>query len=468
MATSTPPAQAFTADINTPLSPVPVHQRLLSRKPYIPPEILSSIFTLCLPSDWKDCRVDARAIPVLLSQVSVYWRYVAVSTPRLWSSMRIWLEKDISDRTMNMFETWLARTHGTLLSIKVVASSSVEEQTVTHPILELILSCCHRWQHFAFVLPIWLTRSLSAVKDKLPCLESLSPHCHSSWPEHPPFQNTFQNAPRLTSLDLGPYPTFPDLTVPWTQLTKLKTDMDLDDIIEILHHSPNLVHFCASFYSEDPGATQPLVQLPHVATLVIDTNEDPTNLFDCLVVPHLHKLNIVLYDFEAEDDDKVRWGWPESLVSLIFRSSCSIQSFTFRPRGIDFDADDLTRCLQAMPTLRDLSLQLRDHWGNLIEDILCRLIHRSAKSCIIPKLMYLNLDLWYALFEYKTLIDMIESRWRIADHDGDGTLDVTRLQVVILRGVHSERDLDMLARLHELKDEGLKIELWDGDNPVTF
>ena len=465
MATSTPPAQTFTADINIPPSPVPVH---LSRKPHIPPEILSSIFTLCLPDDWEDCGVRARAIPVLLSQVSVYWRSVAVSTPLLWSSMHIRLEKDISDRAM--FETWLARTHGTLLSIKVVASSSVdEEQTVTHPMLELILSCCHRWQHFAFDLPISLARSLSAVKDKLPCLESLSAQCRSSWPEQlNPFQNTFQNAPRLTSLDLGPYPTFPDLAVPWTQLTKLKTDMDLDDMMEILHHSPNLVHFCASFYSEDPGATQPLVQLPHVATLVIDTNEDPANLFDCLVVPHLHNLNIFLYGFEPEDDGREWWGWPEPLISLIFRSSCSIQSFTFGTRAIDFVADDLTRCLQAMPTLRDLTLQLRDHWSNVIENILYHLIRRSAKSCIIPKLMYLDLSLLVPR-QYKTLIDMIESRWRIVDHGGDGTLDVARLQVVILRGVHFERDLDMLARLRELKDEGMKIELWDfWDNPVTF
>jgi hypothetical protein len=240
-------------------------------------------------------------------------------------------------------------------------------------------------------------------------------------------------------------------------------------MIVILHCSPNLVHLCVSPNSQDPGATRPLVQLPHVATLVIDTHEDPANLFDCLVVPHLHKLNILLYDFEAEDDDTERWGWPEPLVSLIFRSSCSIQSFTFSTQGVDFDADDLTRCLQAMPTLRDLRLHLRGHWVNLIEDILCRLIHRSAKSCIIPKLMYLDLNLWFALSKYKTLIDMIESRWRMVDHDGDGTLDVARLEVVILRGVQSERDLDMLARLHELKDEGMKIDFWGlWDKPVTF
>src|ERR1700729_2341285 len=273
MVTSTPSAQGFTGDINIPPSPVPhlllhanippseyesalfrsaildsqsslsqleswltavlrefrqkrkalrrysqVHQRLLSRKPHIFPEILSSIFTLCLPSNWENCHVDARAIPVTLSHVSVYWRHVAVSTPRLWSSMHVWLKKDASDRTMNMFETWLSRTRGTLLSIKVGAYfTSVEtEQTVTHPILELIISCCHRWRHFTFILPISLAGSLSAVKDNLPCLESLSLHYNLLRSTAPyAFRDAFQNAPQLTDLAVQSHMTFSKLAVPW-------------------------------------------------------------------------------------------------------------------------------------------------------------------------------------------------------------------------------------------------------------
>ena len=528
MATSTPPTQAFTADINIPPSPVPhlllhgnvppseyestlirsaildsqsslsqlesrltavlrefrrkrkalrrysqVHQRVLSRKPHIPPEILSSIFTLCLPSDWKNCHVYARAIPVLLSQVSVYWRHVALSTPRLWSSMDIWLETDVSDRTVNMFETWLARTHGTLLSIKV---SSVDEQTVTHPILELILSCSHRWQHFAFSLPISLTRSLSTVKGKLPCLESLSPHYYYSRPEQ---LNSFQNAPRLTDLNLGPHRTFSNLTVPWTQLTKLQADMDLDDVIEILYHSPNLVHLCVSPSDQKPGTTRSLVQLPHLATLVIDTEEGPTGLFNCLVVPHLRNLDVWLHSFEDADRSSTTWwDWLGPLLSLIFTSSCSIQSFTFRTLAVRVDEDDLTRCLQAMPALRDLTLQLDDDSADddFAGNFLHGLIHRSAEPRIIPKLMYLDLRLCLVPSEHKTLIFMIESRWRMVDHGGDRvsdkhTLDVARLQVVILRGIYicPKRHSEMLVRLRKLKDEGMRIELWDSwSEPVTF
>jgi hypothetical protein len=454
-----------------------VHQRLLSRKSHIPPEILSKIFTLCLPSDWTDRRVDARAMPVLLSQVSVYWRHVAVTTPRLWSSMYVWLGTDVSDRTMNMFETWLSRTHGTLLSIKVQGfpPSVEDEQTVTHPIMELILSCCHRWQHFTFDLPISLARSLSAVKDKLPCLESLSPLYHLSQFKELitfPFRNAFQNAPRLTDLDLRSYTTFSKLAVPWTQLTTFRASMELNDVIEILHHSPNLVNFSFTFQYQKPGTTPPLVHLPYLATLVINTNMNPANLFDCLIAPRLRNLDVSLvYCDDNYDGDTVWWDWLEPLLSLIFRSSCSIQSFTFLTRAIDFDADDLIRCLQAMPALQDLTLH-SDNYGDHLEDILCCLIHRSAEPCVIPKLMYLDLEVaWYVSFRYKSLIDMIQSRWRIVDLGGNGVSDkpmvnVACLKVVILRVINSKQDSNLIARLRELKDEGLRIDLRDRRNKL--
>jgi hypothetical protein len=536
MATSNPQAQVFTGDINIPPSPVPhlflhpntppseyesalirsaildsesslsqlesrltavlrefrqkrkalrrysqVHQRLLSRKSHIPPEILSSIFTLCLPSNWKDCHVEAQAIPVLLSHVSVYWRHVAISTPRLWSSMYILLRSDLSDCTINMFETWLSRTSGTLLSVEIVSYfSSVEaEQPVTHPILEMILSCCHRWQRFIFKLPISLSRSLFAVKDKLPCLESLSPHYYPQSNQLSPFWNTFQSAPRLTDLTLsGPYTIFSKLAVPWTQLTKFQTGMDWDDVIKLLHHLPNLVEF-VFFCCKTPSTTRPLVQLPHLATLIIDADDDPANLFDCLVIPCLRNVDISLYYYDGQDDDHtVRWDWPEPFLSLIFRSACSIQSFTLNTRAIDFDVDDLTRCLHAMPALRDLRLQLILYYHydihNFFQDILCRLIHRSAEPCIVPKLTYLDFYFHSRDVPVDNLIDMVQSRWRTVDNNGDGvsdkpTLDVARLQVVILRNISPRRNSDLRTRLRELKDEGMRIELWDHQNErVTF
>ena len=104
--------------------------------------------------------------------------------------------------------------------------------------------------------------------------------------------------------------------------------MDLDDVMQILHHLPNLVYF--AFDSNYLSTTQPLVQHPHLATPIINTYVDPANLFDCLVVPHLHHLDVSLIYLDFEDHDPVWWGWLEPLLSLIFWSSCSIQSFMFK------------------------------------------------------------------------------------------------------------------------------------------
>ena len=353
--------------------------------------------------------------------------------------MDVWLKKDASDCTMNMFETWLSRTCSTLLSIKVVASStSAGAETVTHPILELIISCCHRWRHFTFILPISLASSLSAVKDNLPCLESLSLHYNLLQSTAP---YAFQNAPQLTALAVQSYMTFSKLAVPWIQLTmfQISVELGLDDVIEILHRSPNLVNFAFTLGYRKPATTRPLVQLPHLALLVVTTHVNPANLFDCLVVPHLRNLDVSLVYCEAEEHGgTLWWDWLEPLLSLIFWSSCSIHSFTFKAHAIQINTDDFTRCLQAMPTLRDLVLQLdNDGYDESIENILCCLIHHSAEPCIVPKLVYLDL---LVPFRYKTLIEMIQSQWRMAYHDGDGvsdkpTFDVACLQVVILRGI---------------------------------
>jgi hypothetical protein len=69
----------------------------------------------------------------------------------------------------------------------------------------------------------------------------------------------------------------------------------MDDAIEVLRHSPNLVDFAFWFPYQKLGTTQPLVQLPRLSTLVIDADMDPANLFDCLIVPRLRNLNVSIF-----------------------------------------------------------------------------------------------------------------------------------------------------------------------------
>ena len=75
------------------------------------------------------------------------------------------------------------------------------------------------------------------------------------------------------------------------------------------------------------------------------------------------------------------------------------------------------------------------------------------------------------IIQYKSLIDMIQSRWRIVDLGGNGVSDkpmvnVACLKVVILRVINSKQDSNLIARLRELKDEGLRIDLRDRRNKL--
>ncbi|TFK46121.1 hypothetical protein OE88DRAFT_1602016, partial [Heliocybe sulcata] len=49
----------------------------------LPPELLSQIFTHCLPSD-TFLLPSRLAAPILLTQISRLWRTTAFSTPLLW------------------------------------------------------------------------------------------------------------------------------------------------------------------------------------------------------------------------------------------------------------------------------------------------------------------------------------------------------------------------------------------------
>ncbi|KAF9484317.1 hypothetical protein BDN70DRAFT_872825 [Pholiota conissans] len=56
----------------------------------LPAEILSEIFSLCLPNsrlDYNEVQPDPRSAPILLCHVSSSWRSIALSTPRLWSHL---------------------------------------------------------------------------------------------------------------------------------------------------------------------------------------------------------------------------------------------------------------------------------------------------------------------------------------------------------------------------------------------
>ncbi|KAJ7154235.1 hypothetical protein C8R46DRAFT_447403 [Mycena filopes] len=104
-----------------------VSRRILA----LPPEILAEIFLQCLPKwSWA---------PRTLSCVCRQFRDVALSTPRLWTSMCVDLEdEDEEGAYVDFCRTWLSRTGSLPISLDLVDDMDVAPDP-DHPLLPVIV-----------------------------------------------------------------------------------------------------------------------------------------------------------------------------------------------------------------------------------------------------------------------------------------------------------------------------------------
>ncbi|KAJ3852399.1 hypothetical protein EV368DRAFT_82559 [Lentinula lateritia] len=99
---------------------IEAHQALMSPIRQIPSETLADIFVWCLPADRNATR-SLKEAPLLLTTICRNWRQVALDTPRLWTSLHIFLPPHMSDiavlkRAIGV-KTWLQRSGSLPLSI---------------------------------------------------------------------------------------------------------------------------------------------------------------------------------------------------------------------------------------------------------------------------------------------------------------------------------------------------------------
>ncbi|KAJ4472830.1 hypothetical protein C8J55DRAFT_141660 [Lentinula edodes] len=99
---------------------IEAHQALMSSIRQIPSETLADIFVWCLPADRNAVR-SLKEAPLLLTTICRNWRQVALDTPRLWTSLHIFLPPHMSDIAVSKraigVKTWLQRSGSLPLSI---------------------------------------------------------------------------------------------------------------------------------------------------------------------------------------------------------------------------------------------------------------------------------------------------------------------------------------------------------------
>ncbi|KAH6911004.1 hypothetical protein BKA70DRAFT_50749 [Coprinopsis sp. MPI-PUGE-AT-0042] len=112
------------------------HRALISPIRHMPPDILRSIFSYCVPSATPEKVVQASEAPLLLGQICSHWRDLAIKTPILWATIflkipeppytqsRTHLPSGSYDRWRRKLEslvsattTWISRAEGCPLSI---------------------------------------------------------------------------------------------------------------------------------------------------------------------------------------------------------------------------------------------------------------------------------------------------------------------------------------------------------------
>ncbi|KAJ7845416.1 hypothetical protein B0H14DRAFT_2203316, partial [Mycena olivaceomarginata] len=97
------------------------HEALISPIRQLPVDIIREIFIACIPTDQNPV-MSVKMAPLLLSRICSGWRTIALSTPRLWSSIHVpephaKLPQYVRDGCLQLMKTWLTRSGGLPLSI---------------------------------------------------------------------------------------------------------------------------------------------------------------------------------------------------------------------------------------------------------------------------------------------------------------------------------------------------------------
>ncbi|KAJ7597760.1 hypothetical protein C8J56DRAFT_920886 [Mycena floridula] len=145
----------------------------------LPPEMLQEIFMHCLPGS-STTSVTSREAPLLLGRVCKTWREISISTPTLWSDIKISLPKDSCQReaeqTRDIVEQWIGRSGSTPLSISLASSAqiSTSSQHAIELILDLLVQSSARWRILDIRLPSTSLVALESVcRNQVPLLERL-------------------------------------------------------------------------------------------------------------------------------------------------------------------------------------------------------------------------------------------------------------------------------------------------------
>lgn len=420
--------------------------RDLSR--HTPGEILSEIFLHCTTNNTIDTLL-------LLTQTCSRWRTIAISTPRLWSRLRININQRSAESQSALVSTWLARSGSCLLMIFLFWEEDESPSFFNHPVLEVLARRSHYWQEMLFYMPLPAFQSLASIEGNLPMLTKLSIgadafeadqrdiHGRNQW-------GMFKFAPKLRSFEAVNIPPLA-FQIPWSQLYTIPIIVVAPDkCLQILRESRNLRQ--ANFiYDKEAGALDitplqhdHLLELniltrPHSERVVLDS------LLQNLILPRLQLLEI----------RNLR-----SLEGRTFRLFLSrIGSLkTLLLQGVELSDEEMITALRTLPSLK--TLVLIEKPPSVRKTVTNHLLNKMTlntgldENSLVPQLERIHFEIDEQVGE--SFLGMVQSRRRARD----GIVHLRRVTVMAYgRFLPSVTD-----GLDELRGEGLVVEVLPGPN----
>ncbi|KAJ7609117.1 hypothetical protein FB45DRAFT_1067140 [Roridomyces roridus] len=293
---------------------------ILSPLRRMPPEVLVQIFLRTLPpfDDSNGDASDARGSPWTLAQVSGRWREIALSTPSLWSTLRVFAHDPDSEHS-DMLQAQLRRSGMRNLDIQFFGYEN-DNTTEQVKLFDLLSEHSARWETLYIQLSSALVPRLAQLRGRLPSLQRLWLQWDSEQSQLGVDSITcFRTAPSLFDAGVANKAHFIPVLVPAHQLTTYRLHGPWKMHLHVLKLAPNIVsaRIITAFDGEEPWPEPgpQTIDLVHLQRLYVSDQR----ILDYLRAPHLAELAVRL---SVTDGESILVN---SLDALFVRSACAPQ-----------------------------------------------------------------------------------------------------------------------------------------------
>ncbi|KAJ7615847.1 hypothetical protein FB45DRAFT_234518 [Roridomyces roridus] len=464
---------------------IDAHLALVSPFRRLPEDLVREIFVACLPSK-ENATLRASDAPMLLCHITRYWRNLALSTPRLWTSLHIFCPPAMVDSTMvqrinDTADAWLSRSGSLPLSLSLVQGPSFfpptdnllvdSHRSACTMLLQTLVKFAARWGSVRLRIAdaFDLTPLTQVVPEDVQMLRSAA---IDYWDN---LDMPFLAAHGLTTLSLRVSELPAIASIHWESLLHLTLSMSNDghdetsgshDVLPVLRQCSRLETLNVDFdyfsmhAHQSPPAQQPPCDLPHLRRLSVLGSG--WNLLRNIHTPELRYLSCVLDRVSHLDTT------PNPLLRLL-SSSTHLECLCLDM--IAFTGAALMDLLRAIPTLRDLTLRgepLTSHDQQLappqrdstVVPMLTPIAtHPEATSTICPRLERLKLLNYQALSDEDLLAFVLARTVDNSNLDSDSdSSPIARLSELAVQ-FNRWSQVDILPSLTQQIAHGLKIHL---------